>query len=498
MATEMTTSRLLAPFFGASIIVWANIIGLILIFLSLGYWLGGRIADRSPHRETLGNIVGLAAVTIAVVPYAARPILTSTVGKIDAIDTGALIGSFAGTLLLFCIPVTLLGMVPPFAIRLAMEDVQHAGRVAGSLSSLSTVGSIVGTFLSVLVFIPWIGTRRTLFACALCLAVLAAVTLVSRRRWIAVVLACALLVVTIMPTGNVRGAQEKGSKTLYEGESQYQYILVREDEQGRRSLELNEGWAVHSYRVPGSYLTGGIWDHFVVLGALAGVDTPADQSREIRSLIIGNAAGSTARALHHFRPAYKIDGVEIDADVSRMGYEYFDMPRSGLSVHDADGRGYLSAAGDKRWHTVQVDAYRQPYIPFHLTTVEFFRLVSQHLTDEGILAINVGSVPGDNRIRDAIQQTMVEVFPAVFRYRAEAYNDMIIASAGDVSLGEIKRRLLSSEFAEQTLTHDIVSEMAGEIVRVEDNDSVEALTDDHAPVEWMTDAMIVDEAAGGK
>src|SRR5438094_8142250 len=146
LAVEISASRLLAPFFGSSTIVWANVIGLILVYLSLCYWLGGRIADRRPQPALLGRILVVSALAIVVIPFVARPFLDATVKDLNAASSGAVVGSFVAGLILFAIPVTLLGTVSPFAVRLALPDVAHAGSVAGRLYALSTIGSIVGTF----------------------------------------------------------------------------------------------------------------------------------------------------------------------------------------------------------------------------------------------------------------------------------------------------------------------------------------------------------------
>ncbi|HEX2291923.1 MAG TPA: fused MFS/spermidine synthase, partial [Gaiellaceae bacterium] len=166
LATEIAASRLLAPYFGNSTIVWANVIGLTLASLSVGYWLGGRVADRHPTGRALGLVVVAASCLIALATLAARPILDLSVEGLDRVSAGAAIGSFFGVLILFVPPVTLLGMVAPFAIRLAIVGVETAGTVAGRLYAISTIGSLLGTFLAALVTIPVIGTQRTLLGAA--------------------------------------------------------------------------------------------------------------------------------------------------------------------------------------------------------------------------------------------------------------------------------------------------------------------------------------------
>jgi len=164
LGAEIAATRLMAPFFGASTIVWANTIGVVLIALSLGYWLGGRLADRYPHVRGMCLVVLIAAILLAVVPFVARPLFDVSVEALDEIQAGAFIGSLFGVLFLIALPVLLLGAVAPYAIRLAVPDVQHSGRVAGRLYAISTAGSLLGNWLSALLLIPLLGTQRTFVA----------------------------------------------------------------------------------------------------------------------------------------------------------------------------------------------------------------------------------------------------------------------------------------------------------------------------------------------
>ncbi len=176
LATEIAASRLVAPYFGSSNVVWANVIGIVLLFLALGYWLGGKVADARPQPSLLGATLLGASVGLMVVPFAARPLLRFALHGFGVLSVGIVVGSFFAVLALFALPVLLMGAVAPFALRLALPSVAEAGRVAGRLYALSTAGSILGTFLAALVAIPLVGTQRTLLACAGLLA-LAAVPL---------------------------------------------------------------------------------------------------------------------------------------------------------------------------------------------------------------------------------------------------------------------------------------------------------------------------------
>ena len=396
LATEIAASRLLAPYFGSSTVVWANIIGLILVYLSIGYWIGGKVADRRPEPRLLGWIVLVAALVIAVLPFVARPVLDFTVQGLDTISVGAVVGSFFAALLLFAVPVTLLGAVSPFAVRLALDDVSQAGAVAGRLYALSTLGSIVGTFVSALVAIPLIGTQRTMLGAAALLVLAAALILGSRWQILTVGMAALLFV----PAETIKAT----SGLVYETESAYQYIQVLQRSDGSRVLRLNEGIVNHSVWRPDTVLTGGEWDMFLVVPPL--LDHPPE-----RMLVIGNAGGTTARAFGELYPDVEIDGVEIDPKVTEVGRRYFglgDNPR--LHVVTADGRPYL-AGTDKRYDIIAVDAYHQPYIPFYLATEEFFRLVRDHLAPGGAVALNVAAVPGDERLSDALGTTMLTAVP---------------------------------------------------------------------------------------
>ena len=476
LATEITASRLLAPYFGSSTIVWANLIGIILAALALGYWLGGKVADRHPRPRLLGLVVLASGVFIAAIPFVSDPFLDLTVEGLDDASVGAVIGSFLAVLLLCSPPVVLLGMVSPFAIRLAVENVETAGAVAGRLYALSTAGSLVGVFLPALVLIPWVGTQRTFIVVAALLAVSSCFLLGLRF----LVVAGALAALAALPPGAVK--PEAG--LLHEETSFHQYIQVVEQPDGRRVLRLNEGIAVHSVWRPDSVLTGGVWDAFLALPPLLG--RPLE-----RVAILGNAAGTTARALGVYYPDADIDGVEIDAAVSRVGRRWFgleDNPR--LAVHDLDARPFLRST-DRRYDLIVVDAYHQPYVPFYLATREFFRLVREHLAPGGIVALNVAKVPDDRRLVHAIGTTLAAELPQVLEWPALRFNTIVLGLVEPLTATEMRRRLGSGPSDLASLREIL----ARDVEPLEPSGG--PWTDDRAPVEWLTDRMIVSYAAEG-
>ena len=476
LATEITASRLLAPYFGSSTIVWANLIGIVLAGLSVGYWLGGRIADRRPRPSLLGFIVLGAALCVAAIPFAAKPFLDVTVDGLDRVSAGAVVGSFLAVLLLLAPPVVLLGMVSPFAIRLAVVSVVTAGAIAGRLYALSTAGSLLGTFLPALLLIPAIGTQRTFLVVAALLALSSCVLLGA--RYLVVVAALAALVA--VPPGAVKAADG----LLHEETSYHQYIRVVEEAHGRRVLSLNEGVAVHSVWRPDSVLTGGVWDAFLAIPPLLG--RPLE-----KVAILGNAAGTTARALGRYYPEAAVDGVELDPAVSRVGRRYFGMGEiRRLTVHDADARPFLRAT-DERYDLIVVDAYHQPYVPFYLATREFFRLVREHLAPGGIVALNVATVPDDTRLVRAIGGTLAAELPQVLSWPALRFNTIVLGLTEPFDRAELVRRLRSGP-SDLTSLRELLARDAAPVAV-----SRRPWTDDRAPVEWLTDRMIVAYAAEG-
>jgi spermidine synthase len=478
LGAEIAAARLMAPFFGASTIVWANVIGVVLVSLSVGYWLGGRFADRHPHRRGLCTLVLIAALAVGLIPFVADPFLDISVDALDEVEAGAFIGSLIAVSVLVAPPVMLLGTVSPYAIRLAVERIEEAGAVAGRIYAISTVGSLAGAWLSALLLIPVLGTRRTFLTFALACAVVA-VAGIPRRRAVFVPAALALLLV--LPVGTIKAAD--GQKVLEEVETRYQYARVVEAPDGTRHLELNEGRAVHSTYRPGSYLTDDYWDEFLLL-PLATLTEPPN-----RVAMLGNAAGTTARAYGHYFPDTHVDGVEIDSELTRLGREWFDLRNARLDLFHEDARPFLRRT-DRRYDVIGVDVYRQPYIPFYLTTREFFELARDRLEPGGVVVVNVGHPEGEDELEKVLGATMADVFPTVVRDPIEDTNTVLMGTAGVVSPDQIARALeglpADLQWAGSQTALRIAPRLRGGRV----------YTDDKAPVEWLVDRSILDYAAG--
>ncbi|MGI8749436.1 MAG: spermidine synthase [Thermoleophilaceae bacterium] len=480
LGAEIAAVRLLSPYFGASTIVWANTIGVVLVALSVGYWLGGRFADRHPHMRGLCLLSLAAALLLAAVPFVADPLLNLAVSALDSISAGAFLGSLIGVLALIAVPVLLLGAVSPWAIRLAVNKVEEAGEVAGRLYALSTAGSLVGTLLSALLLIPAVGTRRTFLIFALAIALVAVTGLRPLKRW--ALAPAAIAVLMALPVGTLK-AQTDDGRVIYEADTQYQYARVIQRVDGSRVLELNEGQAQHSLYEPGTVLTGDYWD-----GALVLPFTSLNRAPR-RMAILGNAAGTTARAYGRFFPSTRIDGVELDSELSGIGRRFFDMHNPRLHMHHEDARPWLERT-DGRYDVLMVDAYRQPYIPFYLTTKEFFKLCRDRLAPGGVVIVNVGHPAGDDGLEKALTAGMQKAFPSVVRDPIEDTNTLMVAGRSRVSARHLREMTARLPAGVRPTANEAVDSIGSPLT------GGSVYTDDRAPVEWLIDKSIVQYAAG--
>jgi predicted membrane-bound spermidine synthase len=488
LGAEIAAARLLAPYFGASTVVWANTIGVVLVALSVGYWFGGRFADRHPHMRGLCLLVLAAALLIAVVPFAARPFLGFSADAFDSVSVGGFAGSLFGVLVLVAVPVTLLGAAAPWAVRLAVADVDRSGEVVGRLYATSTAGSLLGTMLAALLLIPALGTQRTFLVFALALALVA----VAGLGWRFLAAPVLLALVFLLPVGTIKAADT--GRVLYEEETTQEYARVVERPDGTRVLELNEGQAVHSLYRPGEYLTGDYWDGHLVLPFAAARD--ADPNHALRRdaggapqriAILGNGAGTVARAYGHFFPATAVDAVEIDPELTELGRRFFGLKNPRMRTFAEDARPWLRRA-DERYDAIMVDAYRQPYIPFYLATREFFELARERLAAGGVVIVNVGHPEGSDELERVLGRTMAEAFPAVRRYPIESTNTLLLASEAALSAARLDRAATNLPAALRPLAREAAAALEPRLA------GGEVYTDDRAPVEWLVDSSLLEYA----
>ncbi|MEA2353560.1 MAG: hypothetical protein QOJ14_1974 [Thermoleophilaceae bacterium] len=480
LGVEIAAARLLAPYFGASTIVWANTIATVLVALSAGYWLGGRLADRAPTLRALCRLVLCASLLLAAVPFVARPFLTVAVDALDSYSAGAFAGSLVAVVALVGLPVALLGAVAPYAVRLSLGDVSASGSVTGGLYALSTVGSLVGTFASALALVPFAGTQRTFLAFAAALALVSAPALRPAALLAPIAIVVALVVAPV--AGKPAPA---GARVIEETETPYQYARVVETADGTRQLELNEGVAIHSEYRPGSYLTDNYWDDFLVLPFAVRAQPPR------RLAILGNAAGTTARAYGRFFPRTAVDAVEIDRRLTDIGRRLFDLHGPRLRLVTADARPFMRRSRAGRYDAIFVDAYRQPYIPFYLATREFFELVRSRLAAGGVVVVNVGHPEGDRRLERAIAATMREAFASVWRDPVRDVNTLLVGSAAPIRVRALTAGTEGVPGELRQLAAAAGARLAPALR------GGEVYTDDRAPVEWLVDRSILRAANRG-
>ncbi|HEY6551253.1 MAG TPA: fused MFS/spermidine synthase [Solirubrobacterales bacterium] len=475
LGAEIAAARLLAPYFGASTIVWANTIGVVLVALSVGYWFGGRFADRHPHMRGLCLLVLVAALLIAAVPFASRPFLGFSVDAFDSVSVSGFAGSLFGVLVLVAAPVTLLGAAAPWAVRLSAPEADNSGEVVGRLYATSTAGSLIGTMLAALLLIPLLGTQRTFLVFAFALALVATAGLGWRFAAVPVALALAIS----LPVGTIKAADT--GRVLYEAETAYEYARVVERPDGARVLELNEGQAVHSLYRPGSYLTGDYWDGHLVLPFAARARPPE------RIAILGNGAGTVARAFGRFFARTNVDAVEIDAELTELGRRYFDLRNPRMRVFAEDARPWLRRSSGG-YDAIMVDAYRQPYIPFYLATREFFELARERLAPGGVVVINIGHPKGSQELERVLGRTMAAAFPDVLRYPIESTNTLLVAGEGPFSAARLRRNVGSLPRWLRPLALSAAASLSPRL------SGGEVYTDDHAPVEWLVDSSLLEYA----
>lgn len=485
MALEMTASRLVAPYFGTSLFVWANVIGIILAALSFGYFIGGKWAERSPDVRTLLKILLVAAVLAALIPLLVAPFARFVITELVLASGAAFIvvGSFFTLIVLFAAPIFLMGMTSPFLIKLLTSDNRGAGETAGGVFALSTIGSLLGTFLPALWLVPSIGTRATVFLFSAILFVTVFFGLLGRRLGF-----LSFGVLLFLPYA-LNLPVHVSANQIDESESAYQYIQILEKD-GARYLRFNEAFADQSMEYSDTPFTDRYWDTVYPLPNLSRAEKP-------RVLILGLATGAIARGIIETRPegSVSVTGVEIDKRVIDFGKEYFSLEQLGdkIEIHVEDARTFLERT-DEKYDMILADAYsNQLYIPFHMATDEFFALAKSRLEPGGILVANVNAPTRDSLLLTSIAKTIGKHFPHMDAYHVpQSWNRVIVASDESIDWEGAKKRIpevLETVYEQVLSTRGKIDDSGGML-----------FTDDRAPVEMLTDSMIFDayrEAAQG-
>lgn len=478
MSVEFAAQRLLEPFFGNSEIVWATLIGVILLALSGGYWLGGRIADKWPASTGISLLTLGAGIYVALLPSIANPMLNSVSRGLLNTPAGLVISALAGTVVLFMPPVAALGAISPYAVRLVIINADSAGTKTGSLYFWSTFGSLIGTFVPTLYLIPTYGVRTTFWISATLLILLGAATL---KKAVALIACLIPLLVSQVSSPLLKPV----SGLITEVETPYQFAQVYKLNSTETALSVNDSAGIQSIYTP-SRLTGLYYDAYLVLPYMF------PSSQQVPTLLIGMAAGTIPtlylRDVDPYRAKVPVTGVEIDPKLIQLGKTYFHLKASAAKVINQDGRVYIRTTKSK-FSLMIVDAYSQEiYIPFYLTTKQFFQECLSHLDSNGILAMNVNATSSHAPLLQAIERTLMSVFPHVYIAKAPGeYNQLLIGSLSAINLPSSAQlpSFLGPVSAKLSLTWHSPHPPQGIV-----------LTDNRAPVQQMTNQMILNKLSG--
>ncbi len=485
MGLEIVGSRLVAPFFGSSVFVWGGLISIFLGALSLGYYLGGLMADRWPKPTVLAGLLMLAGLTILALIVVARPVLVA----FDAWDLGPRLNPMLASIALFSVPSVLMGMTSPFAIKLVARDLNTVGASAGVLYALSTAGSIAGTVGTAFFLIPALGVRTILCLLGGTLLVLAGMLVAARARPVRPVAGMATLALALLVAPPLQGAPIKlpTSRVLYEKDSAYHQISVTEDGLNRY-LRFNrsfQGGMVLRDPFESPFL-------YTSYAHLAHVFHPAIR----RVLLVGLGAGSIPKRFTRDYPDMSVDSIELDpavADVARRFFEVKEDARHRVVIQD--GRVFMRRT-EARYDLIILDAYFAEGIPFHLATREFLETARGRLAPGGVVVSNIiGALEGpQSRLFRALYRTYARVFPGLYpfptafglaRNPTETRTIILVAGArAGISAEEIlavAQRLRAGGRARLPLDRYARDFYDGKVY----TDDVPVLTDDYAPVDIL-------------
>jgi spermidine synthase len=513
LGVEIAASRVLSPFFGNSLFVWGALIGVVLAGLAVGYWLGGTLVDRMPRIELLLGATTAGAVSVLAIPLLDEPVLRAIVSW----DPGPRANPVIASVILFGPTSVLLAGVVPIAVRLRSSSVEDAGRTAGRLFALSTVGSIFGTFLTAFWLIPELGTDELLgLVAATLLATVALLALTQRLFPHFVLLAAAAagavaIAYAVAPPSSgeqlrgvalqnwsplyrLRGRDEPltaptGGTVVYRKDSEYHRIFVV-DEDRTRYLRFGSSYQ-SAMNLDNRFATEFAYTDYYGLGL-------AYRPRTKDVLFIGLGGGSAPKRLWRDFPKLEFQLVELDPEVVRVAQRYFAFPEDPrLRVEVEDGRRFL-ARDDRRWDMIAIDAFYSDSIPFHLATREFLELVRDRLKPGGVVVTNaIGALRGENsKLVRALYRTYRSVFPTVVvhpvhdspGWEPTAYvNQLIVATEGAAPSEQVLQERWRSMRRNAPRAPDLsvaIRHRFDGAIPVRD---VPTLTDDYAP----TDALLL-------
>lgn len=436
MMLEITGSRVLAPYFGASIIVWTSLIGLIMGSLSIGYWWGGKLADRTPSMTLLSTLILWAAFGITVLALVKGVIAGGIQAAVDDLRVGAVLV----TLILFCPPSILLAMVSPYAARLSIDSAKTSGETVGRLYALSTLGSIVGTFASGFVLLSLFGNTAMLLFIAFLLWVVAVLGLMGRWTPKNGVLAASMLVF-ILGGILLKDSLVLSTTVIEDRDTSYQRIQIHEsiDEKTNRPTRymLTDGLGIQSARFQDTDDDTDLVLEYTKFYRIADHFMPDPE----RILMVGGAAFSVPRDVLARHPDAQMDVVELDPGMTDIAREYFDLEDdTRMTIVHNDGRAVLEQTETGIYDVILMDAFQSVVAPFQLTTQEAVQKMHQTLSDDGIVVANIISpITGERgQFLQSELSTYESVFENVFLFPVRnpgngevIQNVMLVATKGE-------------------------------------------------------------------
>lgn len=476
MAVELGASRLLAPYFSSSQIVWTIIIGTIMIAMALGNIFGGRSADKDPNPDKLYGRLLFASVWIAAIPFFGKFIIAGiSAVLVVTVSTNFLIwAAFFTCMVVFVFPLFLLGTVTPSLVKYTVDSLDDSGKTVGTLGAFNTIGSIIGTFVPTFISIPAVGTAATFLIFSGIMLVIALIYFIfSRRGAVKSVVSTVLFAVfCVFSTSLGFAFWEKG--LVYEGESIYNYLQVKDDEE-RTALSTNVLFGVQSVYMKSGELTGLYYDYAMAAPVMsAGGGSGAD------ILVLGNGTGTFAKQCLDYFDGVTAEGVEIDEKITDLAHEYFELPEN-VKVTTYDGRAFLNVC-EKKYDVIMVDAYQDITIPFQMSSVEFFRLVKAQLKDGGVMVVNMNmrSDSADG-INSRLADTIASVFGEVYTVDVPGTtNRELFASDETDMVDRLKER---AEVLSDDSLRVLMKTVASQLEAYEGGGNI--LTDDKAPVELL-------------
>lgn len=487
MGVELSATRLLAPYFGTSSIVYTVVIGLIMISMSVGNVLGGRSADKHNSLDRLFNLLWIAAIWIAVIPLVGKYIIAlSAVIMMWILPSQLLVaGSTFSCLLVFSAPLLILGMVSPYLVKLGIKDMENSGRTTGEIYAASTIGSIIGTFIPTFLTIPYIGTQKSFLVFALLLSLICLYYFATHKKGFikSVITASLTAVLLFSPISNSYAFWEKD---VLEDESLYNYLQVKEDDSSV-ILSTNVAFGVQSIYKKDQIFSGLYYDYALMSPFfLEGLTS----DKEMDVLVLGMGTGTFAKMCKHFFPNSRIDGVEIDEKIVKLSKEYFELSDEEADIYINDGRTFLASQDAGKYDIIMVDAYHDITIPFHMSTTEFFSEVKEHLKPNGVIMININMrSENSTEIVDYLTQTLKNNMNVVYKYNVPYTTNTIVFSSDNGHCIENYKNNMDQLDADDQLRH-IAEDVYEDLCIVTDTKYV--LTDDLAPVEMLGQKVLND------